>query len=1102
MNRKTKLIIGIIVALAIAVAGIVISVTVTASLAGRQPIIVGNAAELKDAFAESRDKTIVFADDITADGDLILGTLNDLDLNGHNLTVKGDLTVSGNGKGDYAVGKADKNSDGGVITADSITVNAAAAHIEWSADVSYSKTFSVTTSPSTFVFSGRVLNEKGETVKESDITLGGGNLVVSSASSDVTYNVLVPGGLTDARVENAMTAANVVVNIVTGSDVIVAGKTEVESESPSVAVTAEAGAEVSVSGSVASVTGASGSKVTINDGASVSGNVTAGNVVNDGIVTGDVNADDYSGSGSVGGEVSCKEDATIAASDVTATYNGKAVAVTYTTNNTDTDKTVTVTYYAGGEKLSGAPVDAGKYTAVISIAASENFNAAEKTVNITINKAAPVVTAPSAKVLTYTGGAQELVTAGSASGGTLVYSLEQNGTYGETVPAATNAGDYTVYYKVNGDRNHNDVAPRSVTVTIAKAKVAKPVMNNNSFEYNGSEQGITIAANDAYTVSGTTRATNTGEYSATVTLNANYTWSDGTETVETYKWSITEGTAVVATEEELKSALADAGYATVKLGADIAITAALDATVGDGLAPSIVITRDITIDLNGKTMSVAYDADAAYPNTILMFEIDGADVVICGNGGTLNSEAGYNNSYGINVSGGGSVTLNGGNYYGSLTAVQVQKGTLTVNDGFFDLAPLCKAAVPQYAKYVINCIDASFKDGTAKIFVNGGTFVNFDPSFEPEGSDTSYVPAGKKAVGKVVGDEVHYTVYDASADMSGVEYDIAVYTDRIADGEYSGYRKAEVATAAGLGMLGNYPEDKIHVTFASDIAFADIASFNRIVGQSGGALAVDLNRHTFTLGGDGTVIVKNGFSLAVKNGTLVANNATYIDACFNAETNSVITFENLTVTSTGSVLYPRGDAAAVNIFNCDIATTGVYVVATNAATADNYDIVITIEGSTLRTEAADGDACAVMINVAGTLNIGDTDIYGQRQGVIVRAGTATLTDTDIDVSLAYEGGANRESGDWGSGNEVAYGALVAGNEDPSAYNADVVVTVNGGSIKCGTEKEALASYVRAVYAIRLNSEIYTTSVTLTGVELVGGVVNYNDTAAINGGTGA
>ncbi len=85
-----------------------------------------------------------------------------------------------------------------------------------------------------------------------------------------------------------------------------------------------------------------------------------------------------------------------------------------------------------------------------------------------IAKTTPTVTAPTAKSLTYTGSAQALLNAGSADGGTLEYSADGTN-YSTTIPSGTNAGDYTVYYKVTGDAKHLDVAAQSLAVTIAKA---------------------------------------------------------------------------------------------------------------------------------------------------------------------------------------------------------------------------------------------------------------------------------------------------------------------------------------------------------------------------------------------------------------------------------------------------------------------------------------------------------------------------------------------------------------------------------------------------------------------------------------------------------
>ena len=153
----------------------------------------------------------------------------------------------------------------------------------------------------------------------------------------------------------------------------------------------------------------------------------------------------------------------------------------------------------------------------------------------------------------------------------------------------------------------------------------------------------------------------------------------------------------------------------------------------------------------------AAKADFGNASPLLMAVVDGATLTINGDG-AINCEAGDNQVYGINVNG-GKVVVNGGNFYGAITAIQVQKGTLEINGGFFDLATTCKKAVPQYAKYIVNAIDSAYKDGSATITIKGGTFVNFDPSADPEGAGTSYVAEGYKVVSETQANgDIWYTV--------------------------------------------------------------------------------------------------------------------------------------------------------------------------------------------------------------------------------------------------------------------------------------------------------------------------------------------------------
>jgi methionine-rich copper-binding protein CopC len=141
--------------------------------------------------------------------------------------------------------------------------------------------------------------------------------------------------------------------------------------------------------------------------------------------------------------------------------------------------TETFTYAVKGSATfaEAVPSTVGEYVVKVTIAETANYLGAEATAEFKISSSASVLTKTPAAIanLTYTGQAQMLVTAGEATGGELQYKLGTDGTYGTTVPAATDAGSYTVYYKVVGDDNHSDIAEASVEVTIAKAAITPTV---------------------------------------------------------------------------------------------------------------------------------------------------------------------------------------------------------------------------------------------------------------------------------------------------------------------------------------------------------------------------------------------------------------------------------------------------------------------------------------------------------------------------------------------------------------------------------------------------------------------------------------------------
>ena len=83
----------------------------------------------------------------------------------------------------------------------------------------------------------------------------------------------------------------------------------------------------------------------------------------------------------------------------------------------------------------------------------------------------PTYTAPTAKTgLVYNGTAQVLINEGHVEGCKMQYRLDNGGDYSDSLPTATDAGTYTVWYKVVGDDSHNNVvAEKSLKVWIEKA---------------------------------------------------------------------------------------------------------------------------------------------------------------------------------------------------------------------------------------------------------------------------------------------------------------------------------------------------------------------------------------------------------------------------------------------------------------------------------------------------------------------------------------------------------------------------------------------------------------------------------------------------------
>ena len=165
------------------------------------------------------------------------------------------------------------------------------------------------------------------------------------------------------------------------------------------------------------------------------------------------------------------KDMTVSVQSYVGTYNGTDTDKSISVNVTNPSSGYTIKYRtssSGEYNLNTSPKykDAGNYTVYFQVTAS-GYKAYSGSGTIKINKADPTYTAPQGKVgLKYVGEDQNLVDAGSTSGGTLKYSLDGS-TYSTTIPTGKTVGSYTVYYKIDGDNNYNSIDAKTISVSIS-----------------------------------------------------------------------------------------------------------------------------------------------------------------------------------------------------------------------------------------------------------------------------------------------------------------------------------------------------------------------------------------------------------------------------------------------------------------------------------------------------------------------------------------------------------------------------------------------------------------------------------------------------------
>ena len=477
-------------------------------------------------------------------------------------------------------------------------------------------------------------------------------------------------------------------------------------------------------------------------------------------------ADNVTVKGSVETLVVASSDASVKLDGVTA----EKVAVTGEGNKVELANSKVETVVASGEKA--AVQTSGKTTVeTVSIAAAD--------ASMSVGKGSAVATltvaetAANAEVKVASGASvQALETAAEKTtvdnSGVIATATIAESAKGTEVKA--NSGSYTGTVKT-------EAADTTVGGTGAVAKVeASGSAASGEGAANVTTQGTTTEKTDA---SGATSTdTNTGKLPATDSANSeaakDAAAGTGNDTPTTTPSTPSGGGSVHSHSYDATTHKCSCGAFDPAVVATIGneygyltLQDALDAggevtLVKDIVTPTTTytVTKDVTLNLNGKTLSGSGYDGTLYVNAACTLTINGDGNVI-GND---------DREYGMAVWGaadGAKIVINGGNFSNTLTHEDDQMDMIYMSNGADAIinGGTFKCITP---KWTLNIKDANYSDGSSTIVVNGGSFYQYDPSnANNENPKANFVATGYG----VTQEGNYYTVSCLFAGGTGTEKD-------------------------------------------------------------------------------------------------------------------------------------------------------------------------------------------------------------------------------------------------------------------------------------------------------------------------------------------
>ncbi len=177
-----------------------------------------------------------------------------------------------------------------------------------------------------------------------------------------------------------------------------------------------------------------------------------------------------------------------------------------------------------------------------------------------------------------------------------------------------------------------------------------------------------------------------------------------------------------------------------QLNAGKNVTLTSDMTASKVLAST---ANNVVLNMNGKTLNNTIDLWNEGAGDWSLVSVRGGSLTITGNG---NFFAKPDDLMAVDVQNGAHVIIENGHFKGNLDAIYVTEGIAEIRGGVFEIQQLNDEEGKEYA-FMLNCLDANYHNGTAKIIVMGGTFVGYDPANSmSENPKANFVAPGYKSV--------------------------------------------------------------------------------------------------------------------------------------------------------------------------------------------------------------------------------------------------------------------------------------------------------------------------------------------------------------------